>query len=199
MTHHPRLIKHVIPNYIIYMGLFIGTGFLSGSLVHLPLNPVRFTIIGLIGAAIFVASSTINELTIMKREATHAEIAKLIIYSILLALGVGMISGGVQHFDEVPVYASRLIPLGIILSLAGFVLKNGINLHRTQTVKLAAAALAFVAVLGTGLTTYAQSMTQGEEAPSTQQTDTTPVPTQTEAPAQQQTPPVTGDGHGHGH
>lgn len=67
----------------------------------------------------------------MKREATHQEIVKLIIFSILLAVGVGMISGGVQHFDEVPVYASRLIPLGILLSLVGFVFKNGINLHRT--------------------------------------------------------------------
>lgn len=145
------------------MGLFIGTGFLSGSLVHLPLNPVRFTIIGLIGAAIFVAYSTINELKVMKRQATHREVAKLIAYSILLALGVGMINGGVQLFDEVPVYANRLIPLAVILSLAGYVLKNGINLHRSQTIKLTAAAFAFVVVPGSRLTAFAQSLPQAEE------------------------------------
>ena len=156
MKQHPRL-RHVIPNYAIYMGLFIGTGFLSGAIVHLPLNPLRFTIIGLIGAIIFVASSTLHELKVMKREATHLEIFKLILFSILLALGVGMISGGVQHFDEVPAYASRLIPLGIILSLAGYILKNGIDLHRKQTLKLSALTIVFVAIVGTGLSSLATS------------------------------------------
>lgn len=51
-NHHS--LKDVIPSYVVYMGLFIGTGFLSGAIVHLPLNPVRFAIIGLIGAAILL-------------------------------------------------------------------------------------------------------------------------------------------------
>ena len=192
MTQNRRRLKHVVPNYAVYMGLFIGTGFLSGSIVHFPMDPLRYSIIGLVGITIFVVSSTINEIIMQGRQATSKELVKLISFSILLALGVGMISGGVQHFDEVPVYASQLIPLGVILSLAGYILKNGIDLHKHQTLKLGAATIVFVALLGTGLGTYADSLTQKEEArPTTsEQVDTS-------------TPQVeTGeleDGHGHGH
>ncbi|MBL8159233.1 hypothetical protein JNJ66_02130 [Candidatus Saccharibacteria bacterium] len=196
-------LKHVIPSYAVYMGLFIGTGFLSGAIVHLPLNPVRFAIIGLLGAVIFVASSTINEITIMKRQATHAEIAKLIVFSILLALGVGMISGGVQHFDEVPEYASKLIPIGVLLSLLGYVLKNGIDLHRRQTLKLAAAALAFVIVLGGVLGSYAQSYSQqphGHDG-ETEQTADEPTGSNQDATEEQHAQPAveeeSSDGHAH--
>lgn len=202
MAHYQRL-RDIIPSYVVYMGLFIGTGFLSGAIVHLPLNPVRFAIIGLIGALIFVASSTLNELKILKREASNDEIVKLIIFSILLALGVGMISGGVQHFDEVPMYASQLIPAGVLLSLVGFVLKNGINLHRTQTVKLTIAAVAFVAVLGTSLNVYAQSLTKETSAESSEQsTEASPENSEPATDKRQQGPVMVApesDGHGHGH
>ena len=186
---HPKL-RQIVPQYIIYLGLFIGTGFLSGSIVHFPLNKSRFLLIGLVGAAIFVASSTLNELKILKREATGEELAKLIVFSVLLALGVGMISGGVQHFDEVPIYASKLIPLGIILSLLGYVLKNGITLHRTQTLKLAVLAVGFVTVLGAGLMTYATSLptVPGHDAP----TETAqPAPSPTQPPEAPQEPAPT--------
>lgn len=202
MKQHHSL-KDIIPSYAVYMGLFIGTGFLSGAIVHLPLNPVRFAIIGLIGAIIFVASSTLNELKILKREASHEEIVKLILFSILLALGVGMISGGVQHFDEVPVYASKLIPAGVILSLIGFVLKNGINLHRTQTMKLTVAALVFVAVLGTSLNVYANSLSEPSSGESSEQETGTQSDNSTGGADAEQTDPVISepqdDGHAHGH
>lgn len=190
MTQNRRRLKHVVPNYAVYMGLFIGTGFLSGSIVHFPMDPLRFSIIGLVGITIFVVSSTVNEIIMQGRQATSKELVKLISFSILLALGVGMISGGVQHFDEVPVYASQLIPLGVVLSLAGYVLKNGIDLHKHQTVKLAAVTVAFVALLGTGLGTYANSLSQEEPTPiAPQSVDASNTPIETVEPEE--------DGHGH--
>lgn len=202
MAQNRRRLKHVVPNYAVYMGLFIGTGFLSGSIVHFPMDPLRYFIIGLIGTIVFVVSSTVNEITMQGRQATAKEMLKLISFSILLALGVGMISGGVQHFDEVPVYASQLIPLGVILSLAGYILKNGIDLHKHQTLKLGAATVIFVALLGTGLGTYAHSMTteehgHGEEKSQTvdnpSSENTAPVETH-DAPTE---PTESEDGHGH--
>lgn len=191
---HPKL-RHVVPNYAVYMGLFIGTGFLSGSLVHFPLDPVRFTIIGFIGAAVFVASSTINEITVQDRKVSRAEIFKLIAFSIVLALGVGMISGGVQHFDEVPEYASILIPLGVVFSIIGYVLQHGIDLHKIQTLKLGLATVVVVAVLGISLNLYAQTFKQsasdhGEETSETHEI----APTESGAPEAPETSP---DGHGH--
>lgn len=199
MTQNRRRLKHVVPNYAVYMGLFIGTGFLSGSIVHFPMDPLRYFIIGFIGAAIFVVSSTINEITMQGRRATAKEMLKLISFSILLALGVGMISGGVQHFDEVPVYASQLIPLGVVLSLAGYILKNGIDLHKHQTLKLGTATILFVALLGTGLGTYAHSMTTGEHGHGEEQSQTVDsTSSENTAPVEiHDAPTESEDGHGH--
>ncbi len=162
MTKTSRL-SHVLPGYLVYTGLFVGTGFLSGAVVHFPFNPVRFAIIGAIGAAIFVASSVVNEAVLNKRHTGVAGILKLIFFSLLLAIGIGMISGGVQHFDEVPVYASKLIPLGVLLSLTGYLVKSGVSLQNEQKMTLGLAAFVFVAMLGTGLGAYAQSIPLPEE------------------------------------
>lgn len=191
---HPKL-RHVVPNYVVYMGLFIGTGFLSGSIVHFPLDPVRFAIIGFIGAAIFVASSTINEISMQGREVSAGGILKLIAFSIVLALGVGMISGGVQHFDEVPEYASILIPLGVVLSLIGYVLKHGIDLHKVQTLKLSFATVAVVAILGATLNVYAGTFEQGGGGHGAEASET-----QEDAPAETGTPTIPEEpSNGHGH
>lgn len=200
MVKNKARLKHVVPNYAVYMGLFIGTGFLSGAIVHFPLDPVRFSIIGLIGAAIFVASSTINEITMQQEKVSVARVMKLITFSIVLALGVGMISGGVQHFDEVPEYASILIPLGVVLSLIGYILKHGIDLHKVESVRLGLATVVFVAVLGTGLNTYAKTLDSaghGEEASETQDSQEA---TETTIPSGTTTPTFieeSSDGHAH--
>ena len=192
--NQPKL-RHVVPNYAVYMGLFIGTGFLSGSIVHFPIDPVRFSIIGFIGAAVFVASSTINEITMQERKLSPAEIFKLIAFSIVLALGVGMISGGVQHFDEVPEYASILIPLGVLLSLVGYVLQHGIDLHKVQTFKLGFATAIVVAILGVSLNAYAQTFTQSEDGHGEESSETHEMaPTDSGAPS---APEVSPDGHSH--
>lgn len=195
MIKNQTKLRHVVPNYAVYMGLFIGTGFLSGSIVHFPLDPVRFSIIGFIGAAIFVASSTINEISMQGRKVSLGEILKLIAFSIVLALGVGMISGGVQHFDEVPEYASVLIPLGVILSLVGYILKHGIDLHKVQTLKLGFATVAVVATLGLTLNTYAQTFEEGAGGHGSETTEVQ------EATSTESTMPTvieeSSDGHGH--
>lgn len=206
MVQESRL-KAVMPEYLVYVGLFVGTGFLSGAIVHFPLNPIRFAVIGTVGAAIFVASSVINETVLNKKPTGQTDIVRLIIFSLVLALGIGMISGGVQHFDEVPAYASKLIPLGVLLSLVGYLLKNGISLAGRQRFKLGIATFAFVAMLGTTLNVYAQSRPQEGHGHGEEAGHTTPVPasdsetyetsetydTSTSTPSH--TPPV-GDGHG---
>lgn len=195
MIKNQTKLRHVVPNYAVYMGLFIGTGFLSGAIVHFPLDPVRFSIIGFIGAAVFVASSTINEITMQGRKVSIGEIMKLIAFSIVLALGVGMISGGVQHFDEVPEYASMLIPLGVILSLIGYILKHGIDLHKVQTFKLGFATVAVVATLGVTLNTYAQTFEEGASGHGVETSETQ------ESTSAESAIPATieesSDGHGH--
>ena len=44
------------------MALFIGTGFVSGSIVHYPISPIRSLVIGVFGAILFAVASTVSEL-----------------------------------------------------------------------------------------------------------------------------------------
>jgi hypothetical protein len=48
----------------------------------------------------------------------------LITTSLLLSFGIGMLSGGIQHFTDFPDRATILIPVGLTLSFFAFCLKN---------------------------------------------------------------------------
>ncbi|ETJ34762.1 hypothetical protein Q604_UNBC10822G0001, partial [human gut metagenome] len=58
-----------------------------------------------------------------------------------------MISGGIQHFEDVLDYAGYLIPGGIMLSLFGFLFKNNIKLG----IKAAAPLFTIVLILSISL------------------------------------------------
>ncbi len=145
--------------YLVYIGLFIGTGFLSGSIVHFPMNPARFSIIGVIGAFIFALSSTINEKYFNKANFEKEGLLKIIAFSLILSLGVGMVSGAVQHFDEEPLYASYLIPTGIMISLIGYILKNDIRFTFKKFAALGSATLITLLVLGFTLQSIVREQT----------------------------------------
>lgn len=131
-NHHNPYMKGVLLPYIVYIMLFIGTGFLSGAVVHFPINPSFFLVIGLIGVIIFTVASTVQEAVYNKKNLKEEGIIPFIIFSVILSIGIGMISGGVQHFEEYPLYASSLIPTGIAISFITFVLKNNLKLNMKQ-------------------------------------------------------------------
>ncbi len=126
--------KVTIP-YSIYVMLFLGIGLLSGSLVHFPLNPHRYTIIGGIGILLFLIGSYFNEKVINKNDVFKHGLGSALAFlfcSLTLSIGIGMISGGTQHFNEIPEYASKLIPIGITLSFMSYVFKNKIPLENKE-------------------------------------------------------------------
>lgn len=172
MNQNKRL-REILIQFLIYVSLFIGTGFLSGSIVHFPLNPVRFSVLGILGAVIFVIASTVNEAFFNENTFKAEGLVKVIFFSLVLSLGIGMISGGVQHFDEFPQYASMLIPFGIVISLVGYLLKSNIKLHTNQMAKLGAFTAVLVLFLGVTLRVYAQSLPaeEGEHAHGATQTE----------------------------
>ena len=71
--------------------------------------------------------------------------------SLCLAIGIGMISGGIAHFKESPVYVSFLIPLGIIISFVSFMVKNGYKLHGYDKLITAIVLVVVTLVIHTGL------------------------------------------------
>ena len=82
----------------------------------------------------------------------------------LLSLGLGMLSGGIQHFLDFPHYAAALLPLGVLLSLAAFLGRERTVPPRTQLLRLAGGTLAFALALYLGLDHLAHDLDGGDHA-----------------------------------
>lgn len=122
--------KKIIYNYLVYIIYFLGIGMTSSGIVLMPFNHLRYSIILIIGLGLFLSGSIFNELVINNNKLSALESLKLITLSLTLALGIGMISGGISHFKESPQYVSFLIPLGIIISFISFIKKNDFSLNK---------------------------------------------------------------------
>lgn len=155
--------------YINYVLLFLGMGLISGAIVHMPVDPAQYTLIMLIGAAMFGFASFISEIR-GQENLSRAGVVRALIFSLLLSVGIGMMSGGIQHFSDNPAYSAMLIPLGFAVSLFSFVLKSGIRLSVKRLYGLLLVFVLVLVPLKMGLN-YITA----------------------DAPVQQ------GDGHGHGH
>lgn len=136
--------------YVSYVSLFLGMGLISGSLVHMPVDPVRYTLIMLVGVVLFGFASFISDIS-KQPDLTLGGIIRVLGFSLLLSVGIGMISGGVQHFSDNPEWATLLIPMGLTLSLVSFILKNNVNLSVKRVYAIALILLAVTVPLKVGL------------------------------------------------
>ena len=118
--HHSRVLRP----YLGYVGYFVGAGLISGGIVHQPLDPARYTTIALAGVAVFLAATVLNEFVLAPERPTGLRAVRLILASLALSLGIGMLSGGIQHFSDFPERAAILIPLGIVLSFLAYVTRS---------------------------------------------------------------------------
>jgi len=114
-----------VSRYLAFVGMFVGAGFISGSVVHLGegINTWDISVL-IVGVLFFLASTCMQEFVFNQRSIKDVEVLQFLAYSIVLALGVGMASGGVQHFVDIPRYSSFLIPIGLGLGVLAFFLKE---------------------------------------------------------------------------
>jgi hypothetical protein len=116
--------KALIARYLGYVGYFVGAGLISGAVVHHPLDPARYTRIALYGVAVFLAATALNEFVLARRKPTLVQVASIMGASLLLSFGIGMLSGGLQHFEDFPTRAATLVPAGTLLSFIAYVIKD---------------------------------------------------------------------------
>jgi len=123
--HSRSQLGKLISKYLVFVGMFVGAGFISGSTVHLGegINPWDISIL-VIGVILFLVSTSIQEFVFNKRSIKESGVLKFLLYSLALSLGVGMASGGTQHFIDTPGYSSYLIPVGLGLGMIAFFLKE---------------------------------------------------------------------------
>lgn len=153
----------VLSPYLAYVGFFLGIGLVSGSVVHFPGNPIRYAIIGTVGILLFIISSLVDEIVIKKRHLKESGILRVILFSVVLSVGIGMISGAIQHFTDTPTYAAILIPTGIVVSLFGFLLKNQIRLTKAILGWSVLCLLIVCIPLGLTLRAFAQDLSTPHE------------------------------------
>jgi uncharacterized protein (DUF305 family) len=157
MTFNPT--TKTILNYLSYLSLFIGTGFISGAIVHsgkfsdIP----KYIAIGVLGVFLFAIGSLTQEILSGKHSMNKLEAAKFFLFSLFLSIGIGMISGGFQHFTDFPAYSSFLIPIGFILSWCAFLFKNNIGFN-PKIIATTVGILVLCLPLYFGLNTYAKSL-----------------------------------------
>jgi uncharacterized protein (DUF305 family) len=160
MNTNQKPITTILFSYLSYLALFVGTAFISGAIVHsgniseIP----KYIVIGLIGLTLFVAGSFVQETIINKNSLQGTKLVKFLFFSLLLSVGIGMISGGVQHFTDFPVYSSFLIPLGVLLSLVAFLLKNSYSISSKVWVLILSVFALLSLILNIGLGAYANSL-----------------------------------------
>jgi len=135
------MLKNLLSRYLVYITYFLGIGMVSSGIVLMPFNAFRYGTILTIGLILFSTGSFINEVIIDKKQLSLKERIKLILVSLTLAIGIGMISGGIAHFKESPNYVAFLIPIGIILSCVSFIIKNGFKLTRKEMIIMASLLL----------------------------------------------------------
>jgi polyferredoxin len=165
LKEHIKNMKTIIYKYLVYVIYFLGIGMTSSGIVLMPFNTVRYSIILIIGLGLFLAGSIFNEIVINNHKMTAAESVKLISLSLTLALGIGMISGGISHFKESPVYVAYLIPMGIIISFISFIMKNNLKLTKKEKymvyIGVVVIALILLIILFLAASSYSMDMNPG--------------------------------------
>jgi hypothetical protein len=132
-------------SYFEYASRFIAIGFIAGSIVHLGegVNVWDISVL-IIGIALFLWTSVRSASG--EQFDTPAHRARFIGFSFLLAVGIGMASGGFQHFVDTPEYSAILIPSGLLVGYVAYEASQGRKLaaQRIMMLVLGAACFGFV-------------------------------------------------------
>lgn len=100
---------------------YVGVGLISGSIVHIGTlggGYLRYVVLITLGISAFIIG------TLMEKRDNVNSVTAFIIISVILSIGVGMVSGGTQHYLDGPVYASFLIPIGIAIGYFAFLFRD---------------------------------------------------------------------------
>ncbi|MFE9637128.1 hypothetical protein [Streptomyces sp. NPDC006463] len=150
--------RSLAARYLGYVGYFVGAGLISGAVVHHPLDPARYTRIALYGAAVFLAATILNEFLLTRERPGLPRMLVVIGASLTLSFGIGMLSGGLQHFDDFPARGAVLVPAGLVVSFVAYVIKDADTPVRRIFSLVGLAVLSTAALAFLGLRQVAASM-----------------------------------------
>lgn len=157
-SEKPSVRTHLLLPFIAYFLMLASTSFIAGGIVHLGMgeNTTFYMALAAVGVVCFTAGNYLQEYVIRKNE-RGTRLGKFLLVSFVLSLGMGMMTGGVQHFLDNPPYSTILIPAGLLLAVSAFAMREGLTLGRKVT-QLISGTLAVAALLFGGLSVLSTSV-----------------------------------------
>lgn len=139
--------QRIFGPFFTFIALFIGTGFVSGSIVHMGegINTWDVSLLA-IGAILFVSGSVFQDIQQGMKRIRGGGLGIFLLLSLLLSIGIGMASGGMQHFVDTPSYSAILIPLGLGIGFMAFLLKERVALTAKEWIIIVPSVCIFVAL-----------------------------------------------------
>ncbi|AFZ67217.1 hypothetical protein Deipe_1690 [Deinococcus peraridilitoris DSM 19664] len=114
--------------FLAYFLLLASTSFIAGGIVHLGLgeNTTYYLALAFVGVVFFTLGNYLQEF-VLRKNARSLNLAAFLLVSFVLSVGLGMITGGVQHFLDNPAYSTVLIPTGVVLAVGAYAWREGLR------------------------------------------------------------------------
>ncbi|MFG2330006.1 hypothetical protein ACGFMM_10305 [Streptomyces sp. NPDC048604] len=184
----PAFDKKSLPaRYSGQMLYFMGAALIAGAVVHYPIDPKLYTIICVVGAFVFLLGTVVNEFVLADERPVLSQAVSLVAFSLLLSFGVGMVGGGIQHFEQFPERSAWMTPIGLLMSYVAFVAKDSKGRWRHLVSPFAAGVVVVSALVWLGMTALAGTISSDGHSHDSGSTTKTPAE-QSQTPAQQEQP-----------
>ncbi|MGM9319439.1 hypothetical protein [Deinococcus aquaticus] len=185
--------QHMLLPFAAYALMLASTSFIAGGIVHLGLgeNTTFYVTLAAVGVVCFTAGNYLQEYVI-HNNARGTGLARFLLVSFVLSIGIGMMTGGVQHYLDNPPYSTVLIPVGLTLAVTAFALREQLTLGH-KFLHLAAGTVGVAALLFGGLSAFSARLDTptGHAHGAQEQTTGSPAVTASPAPVVDAPSPVT--------
>lgn len=131
-TAAPASVKrHLLLPFLAYFLLLASTSFIAGGIVHVGLgeNTAYYIALTIVGIVCFTIGNYLQEF-VLRKNSRSTPLGTFLLVSFVLSIGMGMMTGGVQHFLDNPAYSAVLIPIGLMLAISAFTWREEISLGR---------------------------------------------------------------------
>ncbi|WP_138895457.1 hypothetical protein [Streptomyces chryseus] len=196
----PTFDKKSLPaRYSGQMLYFLGAALIAGAVVHYPINPPLYAIICVVGAFVFLLGTIVNEFVLADERPGLRQAVSLVAFSLLLSFGVGLVGGGIQHFEQFPERSAWMTPVGLLMSYVAFVAKDSKGRWRHLVTPFAAGVVVLAALAWLGMTALAGTISSDGGSHDHGSTTQTPAerdqaPVEQDRPAEAPAEPAE-DGH----
>ncbi|WP_284576994.1 hypothetical protein [Streptomyces sp. 2P-4] len=190
-TKHRRPVfdkKSLPARYSGQMLYFMGAALIAGAVVHYPINPSLYAIICVVGAFVFLLGTIVNEFVLADERPVLSQAVSLVAFSLLLSFGVGMVGGGIQHFEQFPERSAWMTPIGLLMSYVAFVAKDSKGRWQHLVSPFAAGVVVLSALVWLGMTALAGTI--GSDGHSHDHGSTTGTPAKPDQAPVKQDPPA---------